>query len=135
MSAMRENPGYTPTFSVAQLQKEVEYARKHGTALSPTAAKDYEYYYGAPYGGYSGVSSGVSGSVSGVSSGYDNGGLSNEDVKAVQRAWNAAHPDQKIAVDGYWGPNSQSVTGFRNAGLAQKGLSATKAAGNQATPY
>ncbi|MBE7005031.1 MAG: hypothetical protein E7425_12295 [Ruminococcaceae bacterium] len=111
---------YTPTFTVAQLQKELDFARKNGTALSPTAARDYEYYYGAPYGGTASQSGGTQTST------YNNGGLSRTEVKNVQRVWNAANPDRQIAVDGYWGPNSQSVTGYADAASARQGLAQTR---------
>ncbi|MBO4914496.1 MAG: hypothetical protein J5449_04755 [Oscillospiraceae bacterium] len=114
---------YIPTFTVAQLQKELEYARKNGTALSPTVLSDYEFYYGEPYG--TGTVTGGAGRAAGVPQGvgYNNSGLSTEAVKNIQRAWNAAHPEQPIAVDGYWGPNSQSITKYANAAAAQAGLS------------
>ena len=116
VSGMTQTRGYTPTFSVAQLQKELDYARKNGTALSPTALRDYEYYYGAPYntGGVpkSGTASG------GVSD--NNAGLTNSDVASIQAAYQAL--GYNIAADGYWGPDSQAKTGIPDAATAREAL-------------
>lgn len=59
---------YTPTFSVSQVQSEINNARKYGTPLSPTVLRDYEYYYGQPYGGTSASASSVRSSSGGGSS-------------------------------------------------------------------
>jgi hypothetical protein len=127
---------YKPTFSVAQVQSEINNSRKYGTPLTENVLRDYEYYYGQPYGSTGDTaaaaqaalagSSGTSGTTSNKGGGtsYNNGGLDKEAVKSVQRAWNAAHPDKQIAVDGYWGPNSQSVTGYGSAKSAQSAIGA-----------
>jgi hypothetical protein len=121
-SALTETgePEYSPTFSMAQLITERDYLSKHPEATpSPTFLRDYEYYYGAPYGG----GSTQSGTVQSGGTSYNNGGLTREQVKTVQSAWNAAHPEAQIAVDGFWGPNSQRVTQFLDAASALATLS------------
>ena len=70
---------YTPTFTVAQVQSEINRALKYGTSLPESVLRDYEYYYKVPYSApgaqtYS-ASSGRSSSSSKSSSGtgYSNG--------------------------------------------------------------
>lgn len=135
---------YEPTFKWTDISKRItnkdgswDLSRLDGNMLN-----DFYYYmYGDPYygqsgdaptggmetgtgtgasgggsGGGSGTGSGSSGSgTTRQSNGVDNGGLTREQVEAAQRGWNELNPDKQITVDGSWGPNSQKVTGKKNA--------------------
>jgi len=116
VSGMTQQTGYTPTYTVAQLQKEIDRYYKQGTPLSATALRDYEYYNGQPFGTSSGASSGTS--AGGIR--YNNGGLTNSDVASIQAAYQAL--GYNIAADGYWGPDSQAKTGIPDAATAREAL-------------
>ncbi len=57
---------------------------------------------------------------------YEGSGAVNHkglDVKAFQRLWNRNHPDDKIAVDGEWGPQTEARMKKAPAGGFEKGAS------------
>lgn len=129
--AAAEAAAYKPTFTVAQIQSEIKNAQKAGVTPSANVLRDYEYYYGEPYGGVAtltGGSSGGSGSSAGTrgttGSVYNNGGLDSATVKQIQSYFG-------LDADGYWGPNSQSTTGYANAAEAQTAMQALQQQGAQ----
>ena len=149
-AAQAASNAYKTTFTAAQVKSAYEnYINGKGPALEGNMLRDFYYYYfGDPdYGekmGYAAMPgsaaeqvytalTGGSGTGSGGGSGtVNNGGLTPDEVAAVQVEWNRQHPENQIAVDGSWGPNSQNVTGSPDAASARTKLAAT--AGTIDTP-
>jgi len=109
-----ETGTYTPTFSQAQVLNAMQQAEKSGGALNGNLLRDYNYYmYGDPE--YSTASNAASSaatySAPAAQVSYNNGGLGREEVEAIQRAYG-------LDDDGYWGPNSQKMTGYASAAEA-----------------
>ena len=138
-AALAEANAYKPTFTAAQVKSAYDnYVNGKGPALEGNMQRDfYYYYYGDPdYGSATGASAmpgstaeqvqaaftGGGGGNPTPSVSYNNGGLTTGEVLAIQQEWNRQHPDRPIAEDGYWGPNSQSVTGASDAATARTRL-------------
>lgn len=139
-AALAEANAYKPTFTAAQVKSAYDnFVNGKGPALEGNMLRDfYYYYYGDPdYGSATGASAmpgstaeQVQAALTGGGGGgnptpsvsYNNGGLTTGEVYAIQQEWNRQHPDRPIAEDGYWGPNSQSVTGAPDAATARTRL-------------
>ena len=113
---------YSPTFSAAQVLNAANTAAKSGASLSGNMLRDYNYYmYGDPdYGAALSMPSApsASGGTRGGGVSYNNGGLDNGTVAEIQRAYG-------LDDDGFWGPNSQRLSGYASAAEALDALRKT----------
>lgn len=121
---------YKPTFTAAQVIAAKKEADRTGTQLAGNMLRDYNYYFfgddgssrasddymaALTGGAVAGAGGNTPASTGGV--GYNNGGLDGEVVRQVQRYFG-------LDADGYWGPRSQSETGFSNAQEAYNAMTA-----------
>ena len=100
--------GQSPTLSASQA-----YTAYNKGIQTPEVMEAMSYYYGVNAPQATQQTTQKTGGTS-----YNNGGLSMADVKKVQAYYG-------LAQDGYWGPNSQSKTGFSSAAQAQAAMGNT----------
>lgn len=111
-----EAPAYTPTFTIPQLQTELNNALRYGTSLSPTVLRDYEYYYGAPYGGSGGTTYSAAPASSTGSSAKSSSGTSKaaDDYDGLYAAAYASGNPKSYIANHYKEYGFRSVTGLQD---------------------